>query len=594
MSKWFPPFFHQQFHLKSGVVASNGWLEVFLHGTTTHAPIFNYNDVEQANPIPLNNYGRCQIKVSDQYTYDFKLYDENLALDDFIEGVSIPISSGEPGTLNHDELLNRDSGDQHPITAITSLDTELSDKVSKSETSDQTIKSSLIVDGNPSDGAFIKMFGNYSTGATRMDVNGASGYVQIIGSATGDPWVKVFNQTTGAKAYVYPEEVSVSNFEGTKASRLDINGLTLGGQSKITFDTTPDAATLNEGVAQWNSDDSTLSLGMGGGVVQSIGAELPHKAKNVSGSQFVDGQIGYIFGASGQRISMKKPTASDITAIKALFMATQTLADNNTGFFNALGVVHGVDTHLFAEGAEVWLDTTAGAITATAPAKPNYQARMGYVVVSHASNGSIFFHPDIQPKIGDLSDCNTSIAVQGDFLTKGSDGVYKPNVFYDDWRWGGYARATGATPATFADINSTGIYAWEFTNGKSLHYPELQIPHDYKEGTDIIPHVHFCTRTTGTYTGTWTFEYVDWLEISSGNAMQTKKTTTISFNQTMTAFQSQTADFTTLISGTGRKISSIMHGKLTLTLSAGASIFLMGIDGHYQKDRFGSNTATAK
>lgn len=49
MAKWFPPFFHQQFHLKSGEVASNGWLEVFLHGITTHAPIFNYNDAEQAN-----------------------------------------------------------------------------------------------------------------------------------------------------------------------------------------------------------------------------------------------------------------------------------------------------------------------------------------------------------------------------------------------------------------------------------------------------------------------------------------------------------------------------------------------------------------
>lgn len=595
MAKWFPVWFNQQFFLKSGKPASNGWVEVFLHGTTSHAPTYNQNDQENANPIPLDNYGRCQLKISDAISYDFYVYDENMAQDDFIENVKIPnISGGETGTTDHRELEFKDSDNQHPTSAITNLDASLADKVSKSTTNDQTIKSSLIVDGNSSDSANVKIYGNFYTGASRVDVTGASGQVQVVASATGDPWVKVKNETSGSVAYVHPEGVSVSNYSGAAYSRVDINGLTMYGQSKITFDTTPDLATLNEGVIQWDATDSTLAVGMGNGVVQQVGAELPHKAKNVSGTDFVDGQIGYIFGASGQRISMKKPTASDITAIKALFMATQTVSNNNTGFFNALGVVHGVDTHLFAEGAEVWLDTTAGAITATAPAKPNYQARMGYVVVSHATTGSIFFHPDIQPKLGDLSNADTTGMTQGDSLTLGSDNVFKKNLFWDDWRWAGLSRTIGGNAPTLTAINGTTLFGYVFTNGKELYYNELQLPHEYAEGTDIHPHIHFAPTTTATYTGTWTLEYIDYLDVNNGTDLQAKKTVTADFNYSATAYQIYSMEFSSVIAGLNRKISSILFAKLTLTLTAGTSILLCGIDAHYQKDRLGSNSIYSK
>lgn len=46
MAKWFPNWFHQQFTLKNGKVNANGWVEVFIHGTNSHAPTYNYNDEE--------------------------------------------------------------------------------------------------------------------------------------------------------------------------------------------------------------------------------------------------------------------------------------------------------------------------------------------------------------------------------------------------------------------------------------------------------------------------------------------------------------------------------------------------------------------
>jgi len=56
----------------------------------------------------------------------------------------------------------------------------------------------------------------------------------------------------------------------------------------------------------------------------------------------------------------------------------------------------------------------------------------------------------------------------------------------------------------------------------------------------------------------------------------------------------QSADFSAVITGANRKISSIICAKLTLTLTAGTSCFLAGLDAHYQMDRLGSRQITTK
>lgn len=606
MAKWFPVWFQQQFFLKNGEVNANGYVEALVHGTTNHAPVYNYNDVEISNPIALNQYGRCQIKLSDLIAYDFVVYDKNMGIDNTIENVRIPTTSGETGTNDHSQLINRDMVNQHPQSAIINLTNDLDDKVSKSKTTLQSLSGDLDITKSGQNGS-VSISNNFGTATVSVNnTNGNYSYsqansfasIQKVGCGTSS--VETSSTATRARSEydTNTKGVLIEVDEIGEYAKIEINSgehRTEYNEKGINFDINPlTTHSLTEGQSQWNATDHTLEIGMGSGVVQQIGQELPFPAKNVSGESFIDGQIGYVFGASGQRIAMKKPSASSDTALKALFMATQTVADNNTGFFNAIGLVRGLNTLAFTEGTEVWLDTVAGVITATPPAKPNYQARMGYVVNVHGTNGSVFFHPDIFPKIGDLSDCNTSATVQGDFLTKGSDGVFKPNVFWDDWRWAAYARVAGGNAPSYSNINATGIYSWEFTNGKELYYNDMQIPHEYKEGTDIVPHIHFCPSTTATYTGTWTFEYIDWLSTLSGSALQVKKTITAAFNASMTAFQMQSVDFVNVISGTNRKISSVMHGKLSLALTAGTSLFMCGFDGHYQKDRFGSNSETSK
>lgn len=165
---------------------------------------------------------------------------------------------------------------------------------------------------------------------------------------------------------------------------------------------------------------------------------------------------------------------------------------------------------------------------------------------------------------------------------------------YDDWNMIGFARPIGSSDPSFSNINSSGIYGWVFTNGKELHFPGVQLPHSYKEGSSLIPHIHWAPTTTATYTGTWTLDMIDWLSVQSGAALNSVTTVTAAFNSSVTAHQIQSQDFSAAFTGTNRKVSSIGLFRLSLSLSAGTSCVLAGLDCHILKDSIGSISANTK
>ncbi len=181
-------------------------------------------------------------------------------------------------------------------------------------------------------------------------------------------------------------------------------------------------------------------------------------------------------------------------------------------------------------------------------------------------------------------------------LTLAMNNIRISPTVYDDWRWSGTPvnPPGGATPATLAQIGATGAYAYFFDNGDVMCFPDQQIPHNYKEGTAIVPHIHWVPSTTATYTGTWTLVIVDWVSVATGTAKSATTTVTAAFNSAMTADQVQSIDFSANLSGTGRKISSCATFTLSLALTAGTSCYLLGLDGHYEVDSLGSTQITAK
>ena len=188
------------------------------------------------------------------------------------------------------------------------------------------------------------------------------------------------------------------------------------GLDKVGFSLTP-TGTAGPGELVWNATDNTLDLGLSGGVTLQAGQEVQVRGLNNSGSTMLNGRAVFISGASGNRLVFSTATAAQIGADKTIAVLTQDIANNQQGQATVIGLVRDINTSAFAEGAELWLSpTVAGGLTTTRPAPPNNAARIGYVVRSHASQGSIFVRVQIIDAINELQGVNITAPQDGDIL----------------------------------------------------------------------------------------------------------------------------------------------------------------------------------
>ena len=160
--------------------------------------------------------------------------------------------------------------------------------------------------------------------------------------------------------------------------------------------------------------------------------------------------------------------------------------------------------------------------------------------------------------------------------------------------------------AQFKDngAGSTGVYTYWFdaTSEEELFFT-VQIPHDYKEGTDIYAHVHWVPKSNGVFG-----QDVSWgLEYTVANSNGVFGNTTIIYGD-----DNRQGD---LVLDAGRhyetNIGSISGASLTLSAMLVCRIFrdatgaggtddytddagLLEIDFHYQKDAIGSDAEWSK
>lgn len=161
-----------------------------------------------------------------------------------------------------------------------------------------------------------------------------------------------------------------------------------------------------EGRLHWNIDDHTLNIPTEvDGVALQVGQEQFIRARNVSGSDIIDGQPVSVIGASGQRpeVILSNAVNPDI-AMTAAGLATHSISNNQTGYISSFGLVRDVCTSNWSEGDILWISETPGELTNVRPAAPNFQFAMGVVSRSHAVNGSIFVSPRWVPRLAWLSD----------------------------------------------------------------------------------------------------------------------------------------------------------------------------------------------
>ncbi len=183
----------------------------------------------------------------------------------------------------------------------------------------------------------------------------------------------------------------------------------------VQLDTTPTYPTSAVGKIVWNQTDGTINLGlMGGNVVLQVGQEEVVRVVNKSGGNLT--QAGYqavrILGSQGQRLSVALAQGNnDANSQDTLGLVTENIAINQEGFITSSGLVRDINTtgslqgETWAEGDLLFLSpTTAGRLTNIPPTAPQHSVRMGYVISSNPSNGSIFVKVDNGYEIGELHD----------------------------------------------------------------------------------------------------------------------------------------------------------------------------------------------
>jgi hypothetical protein len=216
---------------------------------------------------------------------------------------------------------------------------------------------------------------------------------------------------------------ATSLFVGSSSGLTTINNDLLVSASHLAtvdalqLDTTP-GVSASVGRFIWDDGDGTAHITLKGGNVDlSIGQEEVALCYNGSGSAMSDGQVVYIAGAQGQRPDIRLADSStESSSTKTFGVVTEPIADGEEGFVATFGLVKGIDTEDFAEGAALWLSASAGVFTDEMPQSPDHAVFIGYVVKSHASSGRIFVNIQNGYEIEELHNVLITSASANDVL----------------------------------------------------------------------------------------------------------------------------------------------------------------------------------
>lgn len=143
-------------------------------------------------------------------------------------------------------------------------------------------------------------------------------------------------------------------------------------------------------------------------------------------------------------------------------------------------------------------------------------------------------------------------------------------------------------------VGSTGVFAYKF-EGNQLEevFFELQLPHSYKEGSDIKAHVHLASAGTSTATMDWGLEYTF---ANVNGVFGETDLLTAQYTPPSTALTHKILSLGT-ISGSGVEVSAVFLCRLYRDGASDANAnncFAVSVDFHLELDTLGSDGETTK
>jgi hypothetical protein len=198
----------------------------------------------------------------------------------------------------------------------------------------------------------------------------------------------------------------------------------------VEFSLTP---TNSPGAGQiaYVGNTGALAYNMNGSSVTSqIGQTMHAFVHNADSVTITKGQAVYLFGASGNKASVKLANnTGDATSAKTFGLAAEDITSGQNGFITVQGVLDGLNTGAYTAGDTLYLGATAGSLTSVKPYAPNHLVYIGVVEKANNGNGQIYVRVQNGYELDEIHDVDliTTPPVNNDLLvyTTGANNLWK-------------------------------------------------------------------------------------------------------------------------------------------------------------------------
>ena len=138
---------------------------------------------------------------------------------------------------------------------------------------------------------------------------------------------------------------------------------------------------------------------------------------NAESVTITKGQVVYIFGASGDRASVKLArNTSDTFSSKTLGIVRADIAAGQAGWITTQGQVSGINLSAYSPGDILWLDSVAGGFTKNKPQAPYHSVFVGVVERANAGNGLIYVKPQNGVELDELHNVRITNEANNDII----------------------------------------------------------------------------------------------------------------------------------------------------------------------------------